>query len=93
MTGEARITSGTPTVRCSGPRTRCTPRTTSPQPGTLVRKVLSEQEKAHLVSNVAGHLSTVEQPILDRALADWRSADKTLGDQIAGKVGNPSRVS
>jgi catalase len=59
------------------------------QPGTLVRQVLSEQDKQHLVNNVAGHLSTVEQPILDRAVAYWRSVDKTIGDQIAGKVGNP----
>jgi hypothetical protein len=30
----------------------------------------------------------VEQPILDRAVAYWRLIDKTIGEQIAAKVGN-----
>ncbi|KAA5835966.1 catalase [Saccharopolyspora hirsuta] len=57
------------------------------QPGTLVRTVFSDEERARFVDNVAGHLSKgVSKPILEKALDYWRSVDKDTGDKIADKV-------
>jgi catalase len=59
------------------------------QAGTLVREVLSDTERAHLATNVIGHLQAgVSGPVLARAVAYWRSVDKRLGDAIAGGVGS-----
>ncbi|MEN3308679.1 MAG: catalase [Micromonosporaceae bacterium] len=58
------------------------------QPGTLVRQVLSESDREHLIDNVTGHLKNgVTSPILDRAIAYWRSVDKSVGDKIATNLG------
>jgi catalase len=57
------------------------------QPGTLVRNVLSDDERTRLVDNVAGHLTNgVTAPVLERALDYWRNVDKQLGDRIAESV-------
>ncbi|MEV6526798.1 catalase [Longispora sp. NPDC051575] len=57
------------------------------QPGTLVREVLNDDERAALASNVVGHLKGgVSAPILAKALAYWRAVDKGLGDTIANGV-------
>jgi catalase len=57
------------------------------QPGTLVRKVLDDDQRTRLVGNVAGHLRNgVSQPVLERALEYWRNVDKVLGDRIAEAV-------
>jgi len=57
------------------------------QPGTLVRQVFNDEQRARLVGNVAGHLSAgVTKPVLDRALEYWRSVDKQTGDRIADSV-------
>jgi catalase len=54
------------------------------QPGTLVRTVLSNDERTRLVDNVAGHLANgVTPPVLERAFQYWRNVDKHLGDRIA----------
>jgi catalase len=58
------------------------------QPATMVREVLSEDQRERLIDNVSGHLSKgVSQPVLDRALEYWRNVDKALGDKIAVKFG------
>ena len=58
------------------------------QAGTLVRLVLSDIDRDHLVSNVTGHLRNgVTSPVLERAVAYWRSVDKAVGDRIATNVG------
>lgn len=58
------------------------------QPSTLVREVLSELDREHLVSNVVGHLKGgVSAPIVERAVAYWRAVDKGLGDRVAAGVG------
>ncbi|WP_412540418.1 catalase [Longispora sp. K20-0274] len=57
------------------------------QPGTLVREVLNDDERAALAANVVGHLKGgVSAPILAKALAYWRAIDKSLGDTIANGV-------
>ncbi len=58
------------------------------QPGTLVRDVLDDTGRAHLAGNIVGHLSAgVSGPVLQRAVAYWRSVDKSLGDTVAAGVG------
>lgn len=57
------------------------------QPGTLVRKVLDDAQRARLVGNVAGHLKGgVSEPVLARAIEYWRNVDWELGDKIAETV-------
>lgn len=57
------------------------------QPGTLVRQVMNDDERARLVSNVVGHLKDgVSKPILERAIQYWRNIDKDVGDRIAAGV-------
>jgi len=58
------------------------------QPGTLVRDVLDDTGRTHLAGNVIGHLrGGVSAPVLTRAVAYWRSIDKSLGDTVAAGVG------
>jgi len=57
------------------------------QPGTLVRKVMDDEKRDLLVSNVVGHLKNgVSEPVLKRALEYWRNIDKEVGDLIAKGV-------
>ncbi len=58
------------------------------QPGNLYRHVLTEQDKAHLVGNIVGHMSQgVERTIQERALTHWRQVDPELGARIAQGLG------
>ncbi len=57
------------------------------QPGTLVRTVLSESDRAHLAHNIAEHLRPVEPTIQARSLEHWRRVDQRLGDRIAEGLG------
>ena len=57
------------------------------QAGELVRKVLSETDREHLVNNVVGHMKPVRRDVQDRALAHWRAVDGQLGDRIAAGLG------
>lgn len=58
------------------------------QAGTLVREVLDEQARTNLALNVTGHLKAgVSAAVLARAIAYWRSVDKSLGDTIATNMG------
>ncbi len=57
------------------------------QAGELVRKVLSDKERDHLVSNVVGHMKPVRRDVQERAVAHWRRVDGGLGDRIAGGLG------
>ncbi|WNI17487.1 catalase [Actinacidiphila sp. ITFR-21] len=57
------------------------------QAGTMVREVLDDAARDRLVSNVAWHLGDgVSAPVLERALAYWRSIDQHVGDRIAQSV-------
>jgi catalase len=57
------------------------------QPGTLVRRVMTDEHRDLLVSNVVGHLKNgVSEPVLERALEYWRNIDKEVGDRIAKGV-------
>jgi catalase len=61
------------------------------QAGTMVREVLSDDERERLVGNVAGHLSNgVSEQILARAFEYWKNIDKEIGDRIEQAVRNGS---
>lgn len=58
------------------------------QAGNLYRNVLSETDRAHLVSNLVGHMSQgVERSIQERALSHWRKVDPDLGTRLAKGLG------
>ncbi|WP_017926753.1 catalase [Thioalkalivibrio sp. HL-Eb18] len=53
------------------------------QPGTLVRKVMDDDARERLVSNVVGHLKDgVSEPVLERAFAYWKNIDPDVGERI-----------
>ena len=57
------------------------------QAGTLVRKIMDDEQRNRLVSNVVGHLKKgVSEPVLQRAFEYWRNIDKEIGDRIAKGV-------
>jgi catalase len=57
------------------------------QPGTLVRNVFDDAQRDRLVEQVSGSLlAGVRSPVLERALAYWKSIDAGIGRRIAEKV-------
>jgi catalase len=57
------------------------------QPGTLVREVFSDADRAALVETVAGALlGGVRSPVLERAFEYWKSIDADVGKRIEEKV-------
>lgn len=53
------------------------------QANTLIRKVLTEEARERLVSNVVGHLKDgVSEPVLQRAFQYWKNIDKEIGERI-----------
>lgn len=58
------------------------------QAGNLYRHILSETDREHLASNIAGHMSQgVERAVQERALKLWHQVDKDLGAKIAKGLG------
>jgi catalase len=48
---------------------------------------MDDDQRARLVSNVAGHLSAaVSEPILQLAFEYWKNVDKEIGDRIEQAV-------
>ncbi|HUH87839.1 MAG TPA: catalase [Pusillimonas sp.] len=57
------------------------------QPGTLVREVFNDDERTHLVNQVAGSLlGGVRSPVLERAIDYWKSIDADIGKRIEEQV-------
>jgi catalase len=57
------------------------------QPGTLVREVMDDAQRAALVDQVAGSLlGGVRSPVLERAFDYWKSIDPETGRRIEEKV-------
>jgi catalase len=57
------------------------------QPGTLIREVYDDEQRARLVETVAGSLlGGVRSPVLERAFEYWKSIDPDVGRQIEEKV-------
>ncbi|MDA8331503.1 MAG: catalase [Candidatus Dormibacteraeota bacterium] len=58
------------------------------QAGTLVREVMSEADRAHLVANVVEHAGDqVSRPIQERVVAYWSHVDQEIGTKIAQGLG------
>ena len=58
------------------------------QPGTLYREVLSETDREHLISNLAGALSDgVEHTVAVRSVEHWSKVDAELGSRLATRLG------
>jgi catalase len=54
------------------------------QARTLIRKVMDEDQRKRLVSNVVDHLSAgVSEAVLERALGYWHNIDEGIGTRIA----------
>jgi catalase len=57
------------------------------QPGTLVREVFNDAQRAALVETVAGALlGGVREPVLSRAFVYWKSIDADVGRRIEETV-------
>jgi catalase len=57
------------------------------QPGTLVREVFTDAERAGLVETVAGSLiGNVREPVLGRVFDYWKKVDADTGRRIEEKV-------
>ncbi|NMA75748.1 MAG: catalase, partial [Actinomycetales bacterium] len=52
------------------------------QPGILVREVFDDAQRDQFVETVSGALSTVEEPVLSKALQYWKNVDATIGERI-----------
>jgi catalase len=57
------------------------------QAGTLVREVMSETDRDHLVSNIVGHASQgVEPDVLRRVVEYWRHVDPDIGARVGKEL-------
>jgi catalase len=58
------------------------------QPGTLVREVLSDTDRANLTSNIVTHASDhVSKEVQYRVAVYWSNVDATLGANVAAGLG------
>ncbi|HEY5012551.1 MAG TPA: catalase [Acidimicrobiia bacterium] len=58
------------------------------QAGTLVRKVMSDTDREHMVTNIVGHASDhVSEPVQQRVIAYWKNVDPALGGRVAAGLG------
>ena len=58
------------------------------QPGTLYRTVLSDSDRDHMVSNIAGHASDgVSSDMQKRVIEYWGRVDADLGRRVAAALG------
>ncbi len=57
------------------------------QAGELYRRVLTEQDRAHLISNICGSLHQAQQRLQLRQTALFYKADKDYGQRVAEKLG------
>lgn len=58
------------------------------QAGTLVREVMNDIDRAHLVTNIVGHASDdVADEVQLRVIAYWSAVDADLGARVAEGLG------
>ena len=63
------------------------------QPGTLFRKVMSDQDKRNTIGNLVAHMSGVDRKrrdIMERAIKNFYKADPEFGEGIAKGMGFPA---
>lgn len=56
------------------------------QPGTLIREVFNDAQRAQFVQTVAGALEGVEEPVLSNAFQYWKNVDENIGQRIEEAV-------
>ncbi|GAB2495621.1 catalase [Nocardiopsis aegyptia] len=57
------------------------------QPRALIRDVMDDAARERLVSNIAGHMSSVaDHGVLTRALKYWRDVDSDIGERVAAAL-------
>ncbi|WP_116244511.1 catalase [Nocardiopsis sp. FIRDI 009] len=57
------------------------------QPRALINDVMDDAARDRLVSNIAGHMSSVtDQGVLSRALKYWRDIDSEIGERVAAEL-------
>ena len=57
------------------------------QPGNLFRKVMTDREREHTISNVFRHISGVPRDIQERAVKNFFKADPEYGNGIGRLLG------
>jgi catalase len=57
------------------------------QAGNLYRDVMTDVDRDHLTSNIAGHLSGVSWTIQERQVGLFKKADPEYGARVAEKLG------
>ena len=61
------------------------------QAGTLVREVMNDTDRDHLVSNIVGHASNgVSDDVQQRVIGYWTDVDAELGARVATGLGEGS---
>ncbi len=60
------------------------------QAGTLVREVMSDTDREHLVTNIVGHAGSEEvtEDMHQRVIAYWTNVDAELGARVAAGLGH-----
>ena len=58
------------------------------QAGTLVREVMADTDRDHLVANIVGHASQdVSDDVQRRVIGYWTSVDADIGARVAAGLG------
>jgi len=58
------------------------------QPGTLIRTVMNDTDRDHLVTNIVAHASDhVSDEVQDRVIAYWTNVDAGIGARVAKGLG------
>ncbi len=57
------------------------------QPGTMVREVMSDTDRDHLVANIVGHATNAVTPeVQTRVVEYWTNVDSELGARVAAGI-------
>lgn len=57
------------------------------QPGTLFRKVMTDRDREHTISNIFKHISGVPRDIQERAVKNFFKADPEYGNGLGRLLG------
>ena len=60
------------------------------QPRALFRKVMTEEDRKHLVSNIAGSLKNARKEVQERQVRLFAKVDPEYEERVAAALGLPS---
>lgn len=52
------------------------------QPGTMVREVWDDEQRAQFVETIVGAIQGVRSPVLERVFQYWKNVDQNIGERI-----------